>query len=78
MSVVRKARQSLVLFPFLNPFCVVDSSSFLPKYLEHFLYMGNRVIHITDFYQMLQSLKQFLEDYVPKKRHAKFQAGWCP
>jgi hypothetical protein len=38
----------------------------------------NRVIHISDFYQMFQSLKQFLEDYVPKKRDAKFQAGWCP
>jgi hypothetical protein len=36
------------------------------------------LIHISDFYQMFQSLKQFLEDYVPKKRHAKFQAGWCP
>jgi hypothetical protein len=37
-----------------------------------------RMIHISDFYQMFQSLKQFLEDYVPKQRHAKFQAGWCP
>jgi hypothetical protein len=27
---------------------------------------------------MFESLKQFLEDFVPKKRHAKFQAGWCP
>jgi hypothetical protein len=38
--------------------------------------IANMVIHISDFYQMFQSLKQFLEDYVPKKRHAKFQAGW--
>jgi hypothetical protein len=37
-----------------------------------------RVILISGFYQMFQSLKQFLEDYVPKKRHAKFQAGWSP
>jgi hypothetical protein len=42
------------------------------------LTISNRMIHISDFYQMFQSLKQFLEDYVPKKRHAKFQAGWCP
>jgi hypothetical protein len=27
----------------------------------------NRMIHISDFYQMFQSLRQFLEDYVPKK-----------
>jgi hypothetical protein len=28
-----------------------------------------RVIHISNFYQMFQSLKLFLEDYVPKKRY---------
>jgi hypothetical protein len=37
------------------------------------LTISNRMIHISDFYQMFQSLKQFLEDYVPKNVMKNFR-----
>jgi hypothetical protein len=55
-----------------------NMADFLDLQNDFILTLSIRVIHFSDFYQMFQSHKQFSEDFVPKKRHAKFQAGWCP